>query len=57
MELVTFLSLQAGLHLLNLYRDLQKFEAILEEVAQGDGNSLAVKHMMVSTRKFLRQVQ
>jgi hypothetical protein len=52
-----FVSLQVGLHLLKLHRDLQKFEAILEKVARGEGDSLAVKHMMVSTRKFLRQVE
>jgi hypothetical protein len=52
-----FVSLQAGLHLLKLHRDLQKFDVILADVAQGEEDDLAIKHMMLSTRKFLRQVR
>jgi hypothetical protein len=52
-----FVPLQAGLYLLKLHKDLQKFEVILEEVARSEEDGLAIKHMMVSTRKFFRQVR
>ena len=51
-----FCLFQAGICLLKLHADLQKFQIILEDVAQEDGESLALKHMMVSTRNFLKQV-
>ncbi|GFG37791.1 hypothetical protein Cfor_11609, partial [Coptotermes formosanus] len=47
---------EAGVYLLKLHSDLQKFEIILEDVARESGESQTLKHMMVSTCNFLKQV-
>ena len=54
--LIISVQFQAAVFLLKLHEDLQKFQIILEDVARGDGEPLTLKHMMVSTRNFLKQV-
>ncbi|XP_021930777.1 uncharacterized protein LOC110835153 [Zootermopsis nevadensis] len=57
LKLVTLAQYEAGFYLLKLHRDLPKFQIMMEEIGRENGDFLALKHMMVSTRTFLEQLQ